>query len=364
MNVPLHKVYMAPGAHAELKGVMESGYIGEGPQVHQFELAIADFIKRPHVAAVSSCTMGLQIALRIAQISDAIYFGKDSGADEVITQPITCSATNMAILSLGLKPVWADTDPSTCQMDPGSVADVAGDKTLAVIATHWGGAPADVDRIRRNIDPEIPVIGDAAHAFGAQLDPREISVFSFQAIKHVTCGDGGGIALPEEWMLKDAKLLRWFGLNRALGTEMRCMQDPPYWGFKGHMNDIAASIGRSNMLYLRSRLDASMRNAIMYWDLLDGVPGVRPVPVDPRAAYWVYTIMAENRDGLKAKLAEIGIHATPVHRRNDEMTVFSDSRRELPGTDKAASEMLCLPVGWWVSEDDVRRACGIIKGGW
>lgn len=369
INVPLFKVFMSAHVDDPVCDVLHSGYIGEGQQVAEFESELSRHLGR-HTLAVNSCTMGLMIALRLAQFWHEELYSEP--ATEVITQPITCSATNMAIKALGLTPIFADTNPDTCQMDPKSAQALMNDRTLTAIVTHWGGVPgptAELIKAFKDEGIDAPVIGDAAHAFGATLDPREISAYSFQAIKHVTTGDGGAVSVPaspNEWLSRDTRLLRWFGLDRTLGTEMRCEQDPPFWGFKGHMNDIAASIGRMNLIGAPDRQKMAYANAIEYYDRLGRIAGVDPVPLDTRASYWMMTVMVDRRDDLRRKLNEHGIGATPVHRRNDEMTVFKDGAHDmaLPGTDHAAARMLCLPVGWWVTRDDVQKICDIIESGW
>jgi dTDP-4-amino-4,6-dideoxygalactose transaminase len=243
-----------------------------------------------------------------------------------------------------------------------------------------GGYPNDLHGIReaqedclRRFGHRPSVIEDAAHAFGSEYHGVKIGthgnycVFSFQAIKHVTCGDGGALLCPGEHDSGRAQLLRWYGIDRTLSDNFRCEGDILEWGYKFHMNDISAAIGLANLSLLEDTLQKHRENAEFYRQELEGLRGVTLLNEDPRrrSAYWLFTIRAKNRDSLQRKLLEEGIMCGRVHERNDRCTctrVFRDNH--LPGTDQFHREMLCIPGGWWLKEVDRERVVQTIRRGW
>jgi dTDP-4-amino-4,6-dideoxygalactose transaminase len=192
-------------------------------------------------------------------------------------------------------------------------------------------------------------------------------VFSFQAIKHLTTGDGGLLCTPDAETYRRAKLLRWYGIDRESKADFRCEGDIEEWGYKFHMNDINAAIGLSNLTDIDATLNAHRENARFYQLRLRDIPGVRLLneDTDRSSAYWLFTLRASNRAGLAMKLKERGIACGQVHKRNDKYTCTARfDRGDLPGTDTFEREMLCIPVGWWVTPEDRDHIASSISEGW
>ena len=193
-RIPLFKVFMAPNVEDTLVPVLHSGYIGQGKQVEEFESKLKEWFDYPWILTLNSATSGLTLALRLLNLNRG---------DEVLCSPLTCFATTTAILANGLSIRWVDIDKTTCNICPRDVARKRTSKTKAIVVVHWGGNPVDLDAIR-NTCPDLPIVEDAAHAFGAIYEGDyvgthdNITVFSLQAIKHLTTGDGGLIFLPNE----------------------------------------------------------------------------------------------------------------------------------------------------------------------
>jgi dTDP-4-amino-4,6-dideoxy-D-glucose/dTDP-4-amino-2,4-dideoxy-beta-L-xylose transaminase len=370
MGVPLLKVFMSDEAPAEVARVLTSGFIGQGPRVEDFEAQLRSHFGTPYVATVNSCTSALHLALRLLA---------DAPGDEVLTTPLTCTATNWPILANGLRLRWVDVDPLTCNMDLTDLQRKLSPRTKAVMVVHWGGYPVDLDLLRETVTGRsapgrpVPVIEDCAHAFGSYYKGQPIGshgnygCFSFQAVKLVTSVDGGALVTPTAGTHRRAKLLRWFGIDRETPQlDMRCEQDIPEWGYKFHMNDVAAAVGASNLKHWR-RLAAVQQDNAAYFDrALAGVPGLGLPPRRPDvvSSNWLYTLRAANRDGLMAKLKERGIMSSRVHERNDKHTCVQQYREALPQLDALVSEMLCIPVGWWVTGEDREFIAETIRGGW
>ncbi len=362
-TIPLFKVFMDPAAPQAVEEVLASGYIGQGPKVEEFEGVLRDHFGSPWVNTLNSATSGLQLA---------VHMVKDLKPDgEILTTPLTCTATNFAILAEGVEIRWVDVDPNTGNMDMGDLARKISRYTLAIMVVHWGGYPCDLDRIE-DIANGVSVIEDCAHAWGARYKDRLIgthgntAVFSFQAIKHLTTGDGGCVVLPNEAHYQRAKLLRWYGLDRTSGGDFRCQQNIGEWGFKFHMNDIAAAIGLANYPGAAGRVEAHQANGLYYNSALANIPGLTLMESKPdrQSSFWVYTVRVQNRDGFVRKMAEKGVATSQVHARNDLHDCVREFRCELPGLDLLSKEMICLPCGWWVTPEDREYVVDCIKGGW
>jgi len=345
-----------------LEQTLYSGYIGQGPRAAEFERQLSGVLGYPDVLAVNSCTSVIQLALRLADV--------ESG--EVITTPMTCAATALPVLAEHAEPVWADIDPATGNIDPASVEAKIGPDTRAILAVHWGGQPCDMDALnaiaRRH---DIPLIVDAAHALGASWDgwpvTADYTCYSFQAIKHLTTGDGGLLATKTERDAELGRLLRWYGIDRtADGDDARTGVDITEPGLKWHLNDIAATIGLAQLPHLPKVLAAHRGNAAYYDQRFAGL--VRTAAELPKAAgaWWLYTLIwadeAERVAFMQHARAE-GVQVSRVHARLDRLTCFKQHPAgPLPGVDEFYSRMCCIPVHWGLTPEDRERVAGVVTG--
>lgn len=355
--IPLFSVAMNPTAKEAVSAVLMSGYIAQGPKVDTFEDQLMDWMgDRPVV--VNSGTSALTLAYTLA--------GVKPGA-KVISTPMTCSATNLPLLTLGAEVLWADIDPRTGLIDPASVEALLRENDVtAIVAVDWGGQPADYDTLRDlGAESGAKVVEDAAHAFGGSYKGVPIGLtadyvaFSFQAIKHLTTGDGGALIVPPDQQER-ARNLRWFGIDRGVKTkEFRGEVDIPEAGFKFHMNDIAATIGIENLRMIRDIIYGYRFTAFEYDKSLDARFTRTAPEYDHVGGWWIYTVLlpdAQAREDFKAWMPDHGVQVSQVHWRNDRLSCFSDYRRELPGVDEFASRMICLPSHWKADFDAVIKA--------
>lgn len=376
--IPLFKVYMAPEAGTEVTKVLNSGYIGQGNRVEKFEEELKRYFDTPYVLTVNSATSGLTLAFRL--VNDLM-----PNKDVVATTPLTCTATNWAILAADPRTrlQWIDVDKNNCNLSLDDLDDKLNKDTKAVSVVHWGGYPVDLNRLERIISKfeskhgyRPMIVEDCAHAMGSYYDRKplgthgNIAVYSLQAIKHITSVDGGIMVLPNEELYKKAKLLRWYGLDRDSSADFRCSQDIADWGYKFHMNDVNAAIGHCNFNNLRTIVSYHIENAKYYRHKLAGIDGIQLLEhkdvkgsgID--CAYWVFTLLAEDRDGLKRKLQSCDIMSSQVHARNDKHPCVEQFREHLPAMDEVDRKMLCIPCGWWVDIDDAMKIVDTIKSGW
>lgn len=390
--IPLFKVFMSDKASDEVSKVLMSGFIGQGPKVENFETLLKGYFNNSNVVTTNAATSAEHIALHMLKRSEKNVKGYHGVAfvenqwdgigpeDEVLTTPLTCTATNWPILANGMKLKWVDVDPNTCNMDLDDLERKISPTTKVIMVVHWGGYPVDLDRLKEIQEKAYQLYGfkpvvieDCAHAFGSTYKGTKIGnhgnicTFSFQAIKHLTTGDGGCAIFPYENQAKRAKLLRWYGINREDNRkDFRCESDISEYGFKFHMNDINATIGISNLPGVKKNINATIDNANFYNQELIDVPGVTLLENDSdrQSSYWIYTIKVERQQDFMDKMKECNVMVSRVHERNDIHSCMSEFRTDLPNLDKLVKEMICIPVGWWVTPEDRQYIVDCIKDGW
>ena len=352
--IDLFRPFVAPEAKERVAATLtpdESGrsYLGEGPRVQEFEHAFGQLVGFSSLSplALNSCTSALDLACHL--------IGVGLG-DEVITTPMTCTATNGVLVNRGAKLVWADVDPVMGLIDPADVRKKITRRTRAIMAVDWAGRSCNYSglKLASEIDTGrfIPIIQDAAH--NVFVDPNnhgDYVAWSFQAIKHLTTGDGGALLVPDR-QYERARLLRWYGLDRTSSADFRCSQDIKEVGYKYHMNDIAATIGLANIPHVPDLVARHRENAAWYSQALQDVPGLTSPPEDSGSSWWLYCLLVDDRASLIGHLASRGISASPVHRRNDTHPAFFYPNGQLPGVDAFAEHEVAIPVGWWVTEED------------
>lgn len=350
-QIPLFKVFMSPDIMDSLKEVLFSGYVTQGPKVDEFENALSEFLDTPYVLSLNSGTSALHLALDLSGVKEG---------DEVITTPMTCTATNWPILTHKAKIVWADINANTGNIDPDSIKSKITKKTKAIMVVDWGGYPCDIDKIRSYVG-NIPIIEDAAHAFGAKYknkmvgESADFTCFSFQAIKHLTTIDGGALVVKKKEHYDQGKLLRYFGIDRIKrGKDYRIEKDVYEWGYKFHMNDVNATIGLENFKHTPDILNKHRINAEYYKRELEGLRKIKLLSEEKGylSSYWLFTMLVDNPEKFSDFMKGKNVMASQVHRRNDNHPITKPFITALPGVDEFTKHMVCIPVGWWVTKKD------------
>jgi dTDP-4-amino-4,6-dideoxygalactose transaminase len=365
IQIPLFKTAVASNATLEVARILNSGYIGQGPQVELFEMELKDRLKYLHMVTLNSATSGLTLALQMMNL----HFGVG-----VLTTPLTCTATSFAIRSNYYRPIWCDINPRTMNICLQDVRSKLTKDTRVLMLVHWGGYPVDMDEVYEikqdylnTFNQELFVIEDCAHAWGSKFNDRALGtfghygVYSFGAIKALTCGDGGLLCCPGEEETARARLLRWYGIDR---NDRDC--DIEEWGFKYHMNDINATIGMANLEMSEHIVNMAKRNSNCYDEQLKDIPGLkimeRQIGFD--SSCWLYTILVERRHDFMRKMLDAGIEARPVHKRNDAYSCMSSFKSVLPRLDSVYKDIVCLPVGFWVKLEHRDHIINTIRKGW
>lgn len=362
-QVPLFKVFMPPEADAAVLETLHSGYLAEGERVKEFRGLLQKFLGNEFVVPMNNCTMALTIAYYLAGVRPG---------DEVISTPLTCVATNIPLVQLGAKIVWADCEPNTGMIDPNKLEELITPRTKAIVVLHKDGDLARLAEISAIATKHnLKLIEDAAHTLGAKYQDKAIgnwgdfTCFSLQAIKHITTADGGLLVCKNAADYARAKKMKWLGADKesvAPGVNV-WREDIALPGYKANMNDLSATIGIAQMPHLPEILEKFHQNGLLYDELLKNIEGVELVPRDPKnyAVYWTYVLLVRNREKLISALAAAGVAAGVVHPRNDQYSLFASFRRALPGVDAFAERELSLPCGWWVTATDIKKIVQIIK---
>ena len=346
---------------------LDSRWVGQGPKVDQFEKDFAHFIGSSHnPIAVGSGTDALHLSYVLSGISPG---------DEVVAPLFTCTATNIPFLNMGAKIRFADVQPDTLNIDPSHVRTLMTPKTKAIVCVHYGGLPCDMTELRAIADEwGVPIVEDAAHAVGATYkgqsigDISEYTMFSFQAIKHLTTSDGGMLMLKDQSQIEKAKRIRWFGIDRSAKQGGIWENDIVEIGYKYQMTDIAAAMGLAALEELQGALDHRIRLFNAYKEGLSGIDGVTFLDgdrSDRTHAAWLCTILTDYGNDLQKMLAENNIESNQVHFRNDRYSIFKGFTQncEFPGMDSVEDRYLVLPLHTKVSVEDVEKICSLIRQG-
>lgn len=366
--IPMFKPLIEKEEIDASREALEMGWLGMGSYVSAFEQKILEIIGPTdrHVAAVSTGTAGLHVALLIA--------GVEPG-DEVIVSAFNCSADYQVITQVGADIVFCDCEDGALYLDLGKAEELVTPRTKAIIVMDYDCIISDHDRIadfakRHN----VRVIHDAAHAFGSRYKGRpvgsfsDICVFSFDPVKAITCLDGGAVVVRTEEELKRVHELRLLGMQQPASVMYQNQRawtfDVERVGYRYHMLNLHAAIGLAQLSKL-DRIGESRRAASRQYNaLLAAVPEVRTPPSDFKDVvpflYWI-RVAAQHRDPLRAYMKEhgvdTGIHWQPGH----WFKLWKDCRRgDLSVTDKVGSEIISLPLHSMIAPETVAQVAKVV----
>lgn len=344
-----------------LKLVLDSGYLAAGETVKQFEREFAEFIGAPPELCVStnSGTAALFLTLKAMDLPE--------GAG-VLTTPMTFLATTTTIFQAGHFPWWVDVEAGTCQMDAKDAGNEAEDAS-ALVAVAWAGSTPDLWKLGKLAKAQdIPFLLDAAQAMGAYFNGRPIheyadyTMYSFAPTKHLTTGDGGMLVCPGKEVADRVRRLAWFGFRRDLrpGERIASDQDVPEWGYKLHMNNLAAALGLAGLPGLPAYLDQARSNAAVYLERF-AAAGVAHEAIDPsETAPYTFTIFVDDPVIFEGYMHEAGVAVGQPHRRNDANSFVGAFPQDLPNTEFAQAHYVSLPVGGWVTSEQIEYIARLV----
>ena len=357
--------FVSKSTQAQMRKVLSGRWIGQGPLVDKFEIEFKKkFAKNSNCLATGSGTDALHLSYLLAGIK------KD---DEVIAPVFTCTATNIPLLYIGAKIRFADIDPETMNISVASVKKLISKKTKAIVCVHYGGLPCDMDELQELANKhKIPIIEDAAHALGATYKNKPIgsisdfTMFSFQAIKHITTGDGGMLCMKDKKLIKKAKRIRWFGIDRE-GKQKGIWENDIYEiGYKYQMTDLGACLGINNLKEFSKVLNHRKKIFQIYLNELSLNPNIYCVNKDDGLrthAAWLFTIISEKKDKIQTILRNKRIETNQVHFRNDKYSIFKNYVKNVkfPNMDYAENKYLVLPIHHKISEKMAKYIARLIN---
>lgn len=354
-QIPLSKPTYDQQTKDELLAVLDSGWVGQGPKVQEFEKAFAEKVGAKYAVATNSCTSALDLCLKAYNIKGG----------ELITTPMTFVSDAIVGEFNGMDVTFADIDPNTLCIDPAAIKITP--ETKAIIAVDSHGRLADIHSIRskigyalasQDIEQNILIIEDAAHACytpGAG-QYADITVWSFQAVKTLPIFDGGMITTNSEEIAKKLKALTWLGITKS--TWDRVTEKGYAWdytiehsGIKGYMTDVQAVIGLGQLRRLES-MNQKRRDIQSKYNEAFYKEEWFTQPMYSHTVQY-YTPFWRNRDGLHTFLAENGI-ATSVHFKPLHETKYwaKGNKNGLSKTDEVWTRLLSLPVHDSLTEED------------
>jgi len=360
----------------EVEACLRSGWLATGPRAARFEELLATRLGVRHALAACSGTAALHLAV--------LGCGVRPG-DEVITTPMTWVATANVILHAGARPVFADVDPVTLNLDPERVAEAITPRTRAVLPVHFAGQPCDEDRFQGlALAHRLALIEDAAHALGASYKGRPIgtfadaTMFSFHPAKNLTTGEGGAVTTDSDAVAERVRLLRFHGIAQSpearFGGRGPAAYDVVEAGFKYNFSDLQAAIGIHQLARLDDMNARRRELAALYVERLAAVPYVAPLG---RASYehehaWHIMVVAIEPEALTIGRDEViqalrvagvgaGLHFVPLHEQTLYRPMVADPARLSVASD-AGRRILTLPLFPDMSEADVDFVVDALAG--
>jgi perosamine synthetase len=363
------KVAFATTGEEELgvmRSVLERGYYGLAEKVLEFEKNIEAFIGVRHIVAVNTGTSALHLALDILGIGPG---------DEVIVPSLTYVASFQAISMTGANPVACDVYPDTLLMDIEDAKHKITKQTKAFMPVHYAGNPCDMDallEIKEKYD--IRIVEDAAHAFGSYYKGRkigsfgDITCFSFDSIKVITCGEGGVIVCRDEELADLLRQKRLLGMDRKSHTsqwkEREWSFDVKTQGYRYHMSNINAAIGIEQLKKLNKFIQRRREISKRYRDTFRSIPQLRLLNADyDSIAPFMFVVRVRDNmrnklmEFLKEKDIETGINYIPNHTH----AFYNSNNTVLTETERAYQEILTLPLHCSLRDEDVDYIIDTVK---
>jgi len=368
--IQLFKPYICDEAKNNVPRVLDSGWIGLGPEVEAFENEFASYIGTGYSVAFNSCTEALRAAVFCLEDKNKL----------AISTPNTFVSTNHVLLQHGYEIVFSDIDPTTGNMDLDSVERILcnyhpNPKTIMVV--YYGGQPLDIDRLYKLAgEYGVEIIEDCAHACGSTYKNVRVgrwsrfACFSFHAVKNLPVGDGGMLVTYDKSVADKARQLRWLGIDKS--TADRTTEngysweyDVPELGYKSHMNDITAAIGRAQLKKVNLGNKRRQELVDLYRKELDGCETVQPLvqSSDSQSSNHLMVVRCKNREKVIQALNENNIQFGCHYKPNYLYPMYQRFEREngCQGMEEFYQQALTLPMHLYLRDHDVEQICKVIR---
>ena len=359
----------------EVVRCLESGWIGTGPRVAQFEKEFGIYKGWPLAAAVSSCTAAMHLSVLAAGLGEG---------DEVITTPLTFCATANAIIHAGATPVLADIDPQTMNIDPAEIEARITPRTKAILPVHFAGRPCDMNSLSQIAARYgLKIIEDCAHAIETEYHGRkagtfgDFGCFSFYATKNATTGEGGMVLARNETDLARIKMLALHGMSKDAWKRFGDEGYKHYFvvetGFKYNMMDLQAALG----IHQLRRVESNWKRREEIWQQYNEAFADLPLtlPADPesntRHAYHLYTVLIEearagiSRDDfleeMTARSIGVGVHYLSIPEHPVYQQKFGWQPNNYPNAMRAGRQTVSLPLSAKLTDEEVSRVIEAVR---
>ncbi len=363
--IPLARPVLGEAEERAVVDVLRSGQLSLGPRLVEFERRFAARVRAPLASAVSSGTAGLHLALRAVGVGEG---------DEVITSPFSFVASANAALYERARPVFADIDPVTLNLDPDAAATAVSERTRALLPVHIFGYPADMPAFERLAQQhDLAIVEDACEALGAShADGTPVggrghpAVFGFYANKQLTTGEGGMVTLGDAALKERIDSER----NQGRAPDMGWL-DHDRLGFNYRLSDIACALGIAQLQRLDGMLAARARVAGWYGEALAGIEGLELPCADEDGntrGWFVFVVQVPrgvDRDETVRALAAVGVQSKPylpaIHLMSFYRERFGHREGEFPVCEEVAARSLALPFFPEMSEGQVARVADALR---
>ena len=348
-------------AKQNVMNVLNSGHLSEGRVVQEFEKALENQFGYRNCVAVNSGTSALHLALILAGVGQG---------DEVILPAQTFVATGLAILYCGAKPIFVDIEKDG-NIDPRGIHRKITSKTRAIICVSWGGHACQLDRLKDVcIRYGLKLVQDNAQAFGATYyglpltEWGDFSCFSFQAIKHLTAGDGGLLVSKTSAGRYYGERLRWFGISRTednVDYTGERQYNLSQMGYKYHMNDYAAALGLGNLSVVQENI-LNRRSIAAKYNY--SIPEEYRIERNPGGSWWLYDLLVERRSDFIRMMKSKNIPVSVVHAGIDRNDIFGGKVTENANQRYWDEHHICIPCHPNLTDEDVQDVIDAVRGGW
>ena len=371
--LPFSPPFIGEEEIAEVVDSLRSGWITTGPKTKKFEQEFSTYFNSPAALALSSCTAALHTALVINKIGPG---------DEVITTPMTFTATVAVIEHVGATPVLVDIQPDTMNIDPVKIQAAITDKTKAVIAVHYGGHPCEMDEINSICNENnLLLVEDAAHAIPAKYKGKFIGsgenpvAFSFYATKNLTTAEGGMLTGNKD-LIEKGVVSSLHGMNRdawkrndQTGSWRYDIVTP---GFKYNMTDLQAGMGLAQLKKLKAMHNRRKEIVAMYNDAFSSV-GIFDLPVEREyceSAWHLYPLRIregalkitrdEFIEELRKRNIGTSVHFIPIHTFTYYVEKYGYKPEDYPVAFNESERLITIPLHPGLSDDDVKDVVGAV----
>jgi perosamine synthetase len=366
--IPVSRPCLGDDELASVKKVFDSGWLGMGAQVFEFEQALQKFLEAKHAVCTNTGTTALHLAMETLGIKKG---------DEVLVPAFTYVATIQAITATGATPVFCDIHANDLNINPADAKKKITEKTKAILPVHYRGFPCDMDEIgtlaRRN---GLFVIEDAAHAFGSRYRGNMIgsfgdaTCFSFDPIKNITCGEGGAVVFQDSSLLERMQQKRILGIDKDTWSRYRnersWFYDVVTRGYRYHMSNMNAAVGLVQLKKFEPMNRRKIEVATRYDEAFADLQGISLLRTDKYRdiGLFIYIIrVKKGRNELMDYLASQGIGSGIHYIPGNQFTYYRKKGLKLPVTDMVYHEILTLPLFADITDEQVARVIRAVRSG-